>query len=751
MSKTTPTQLRSKQYSQKHPQQSRQQNQNHSEYRRAVAGRKKATKENLLSYLSLLFLPVFLFVCEFMLKIALFGKIEAKQFFYIFAFSISLGLFITLFIRAFACGVAALAENSNVIRPLTAILIGIASSVSLILFLIQFVYFRYFGTFFVWSTIGMATDVTDYYREIIQVILRGWYWVLLFILPVVLYFMFPAKKMPTHKIKPVGVIIVLASALIFHFGAEAVVYTDDAEYQDKTYYTELFNSPYAVRNFGLITGTRLDFTQLIFGGLGGENSEQTPDIPSTFNPTPDVNITIPDQGIIDTGSTLPPEDPNKEYGYNIVEIDFDSLIKNESNKTIKDMHEYFSQEQLATKKNRFTGYFEGKNLIFITLEGFSHKVIDPELTPTLYKMANGGFVFNNFYNSLWGGSTATGEYALITGNFYDSANCIKMSADTYQPFALGNMFNPIGYKTTAYHNHTHTYYNRHLSHPNFGYEWIAIGNGLKLPSDKWPNSDHEMAQVTGAQYITGDQPFMTYYMTVSGHALYNRYNSMSKKNALRVQELNYSEQVKWYISCQLEVEDMLTELMAQLEAAGKLDDTVFVISEDHYPYALAWDDNSKPNNPQSLAELYGLPNDENLYQNFELYKNFLSIYCTSMKEPIIVNEPCSAIDVLPTVLNLFGLEYDSRLITGSDILDESTPNLVILNCDQSGSAWNWITRYGSYSTKTNTFTIAEGVSFDSKEAENQYVESMNTMVKLKRKYSHLILEKNYYNYLKKYI
>lgn len=720
-------------------------------YRRAGQRRRDTRTQNILSYLSLLFLPVFLFVCEFMLKIALFGSIGLKQLFYIFAFSFSIGLLITLFIRAFSCGVAALAENKDVIRPLTGVLVGIVSLCFLILFLVQFVYFKYFGSFFLWSTISMAGDITQYYREIFQTIAKGWYWILLFMVPVVLYILFPAKKMPSENIKPAGALIMLAAALICHFGAEAVIHANNDEYSDKTYYTELFDAPYSVRNFGLLAETKLDFKQLMFG----EEIQHDSDLSGITN-KPTVNITTPggdgDEnstpgGII--GGDLPPIE-NKEYGYNVMEIDFDSLIANEKNSTIKDMHEYFSQMELASKQNRFTGYFKGKNLIFITLEGFSHKVIDPELTPTLYKIANNGFVFENFYNSMWGGSTATGEYAIITGNFYKSAKCIEMSASTYQPFALGNVFSELNYKTTAYHNHTYTYYKRHLSHPNFGYDWVAVGNGLELPSKKWPNSDLEMSQVTVPKYVSSDS-FHTYYMTVSGHALYNWYNSMSAKHRARVQHLNYSENVKAYIACQLEVEDMLTDMMAQLEAAGKLDDTVFVISEDHYPYALAQSDSGDFNRPESLAELYGLPNDSSLFSNFDLYRNFFSIYCSAMKEPIYVKEPCSAIDILPTVLNLFGIEYDSRLITGTDVLDEETPNFVVLNQDQSGSSWNWITRYGSYSTATKKFTPAEGISFQSEQDEKTYVANMNALLKLKRQYSWLILEKDYYSYLKKYI
>ena len=682
-----------------------------------------------------------------MLKISLFGSISAKELFISLLFSFSIGIPITLICRAFSCGIAFLAENKHVIRPLTALLVGICSAAFLVLFLVQYVYFSFFGDFFKWSTLDMAGDVTQFYRETLATIAKGWYWILLFVAPVVFYIMLPAKKMPKGYMNLSGALALVVIALLCHFIPVAMINLDRDDYGDRTHYTEIFNAPYAVKNFGLLTETRLDFKQLMFGSLGGNAEDKIGgDTLPPINQTPDILLGTDsstgtadsaDTGTSDsTSETDVPEVP-KEYGYNVMNIDFDSLIAGESNKTIKGMHEYFSSVE-PTKQNKYTGYFKGKNLIFITLEGFSHKVISKELTPTLYKMATEGFVFNNFYNSLWGGSTATGEYAVVTGNFYDSAKVLEMSAKTYQPFVLGNMLKGEGYKTTAYHNHTYTYYTRNKSHPNFGYNWIAVGKGLELPSSSWPNSDYQMAQVTAPSYASSE-PFHTYYMTVSGHALYTfTGNSMARKHKLRVSHLTqYSENVQAYIACNLEVEDMLTELMAQLEAAGTLDDTVFVIAEDHYPYALE---------KSEIAELYGLPNDDNLFSNFDLYRNFFTVYSTSMKKPVIVNEPCSAIDILPTVLNLFGLEYDSRLISGTDVLSE-TPNTVILNCDQTGPSWNWITRYGSYNTRTKVFTAAEGVNFASEQAKADYIDSMNKLVKLKRTYSHLIVEKDYYRYV----
>ena len=95
-------------------------------------------------------------------------------------------------------------------------------------------------------------------------------------------------------------------------------------------------------------------------------------------------------------------------------IDFNLLISNEKDKTIRDIHEYFSNIQ-PTKKNEFTRKYKGYNLILITAEGFSHYAVNKDVTPTLYKLVNEGYKFKNFYNPVWGVSTSDGEYVACTG------------------------------------------------------------------------------------------------------------------------------------------------------------------------------------------------------------------------------------------------------------------------------------------------------------------------------------------------
>lgn len=610
-----------------------------------------------------------------------------------------------------------------------------------LLFCVQLLYFQQFRDYFKWSTIGFAGDITQFWRETLACIARNWFVLILLVAPFVLYLVFGQKNAPALATPLRVKLILLCLSLMFHLTAvAAIVSNDDAEYN----YKNTFSVTTSVDYFGIMTTTRLDIKYLMFGQPDA-NSKEDDVIGIDSNLNPFETTTRPS----DTSSSGPETDENGdtvetpdggstkpiEYGYNVLDIDFDTLIANETDDTIREMHEYFSS-LTPTKKNEYTGLFEGKNLIYLTLEGFSYKCVSEELFPTLYKMMNEGFVLENFYTSLWGGSTATGEYVSMTGLFYNSAKCLEMSASNTWPFTLGNIFNKLDYTVYAFHNHTYTYYGRDKSHPNFGYKnYLAVGNGLDNLTSSWPRSDREMAEQTIDYYID-NAPFHAYYMTVSGHANYTFVgNNMAKKNRSRVEHLDYSDNVKAYIACQLEVEDMLSYLVERLEEAGELENTVFVMSADHYPYALS---------DEELSELYGLPID-NIHGNFDLFRNGAVIWCADMEEPVHITSPCSSLDLIPTVLNLFGVDYDSRLLMGTD-LNSTTDPLVILNCDSGYPVWNFINSFGSYNTVTKVFTPAEGVTVN-EDLIDSYVKQMNAIVSTKRKYSYRILENDYYSYL----
>lgn len=133
-----------------------------------------------------------------------------------------------------------------------------------------------------------------------------------------------------------------------------------------------------------------------------------------------------------------------------------------------------------------------------------------------------------------------------------------------------------------------------------------------------------------------------------------------------MEDLPYSEPVKAYIACNLELEYALQYLMQQLEAAGIADKTCIVLTNDHYPYGLT---------EEEYNELAG----QTLDTKFEKYRNSFICYVPGLSENIVVDEYCSTADILPTLLNLFGVEYDSRLLAGTDVLSSGVHIAMLSN------------------------------------------------------------------------
>ena len=480
----------------------------------------------------------------------------------------------------------------------------------------------------------------------------------------------------------------------------------------------------------MVTLTRFDLGKLIQGeeelDLADTDAISWEVLQPTQAPTP-----VPEPKVTATPAPLPPNatptpapppTPTPvNTSPNIMDIDFAALAAAEKNETIRTLHNYFASVT-PTNKNKYTGMFQGYNLILITAEGFYPYAVREDVTPTLYKLTHEGFIFNNFYTALWQTSTSDGEYVNLTGLIPVGTRSMYHSRNNLLPFTLGHQFDLLGVESKAYHNHTYTYYQRNETHPNLGYIFKAKGNGLVLDSDVWPGSDLEMINHTVDEY-TDENPFHVYYLTVSGHMNYTFIgNSMSYKNRDLVRDLPLSEEGKAYIACQIELDRALELLIKKLEEAGVAHRTVIALSADHYPYA--WE-------KEQLDEMAGHEVDP----VFEVYKNNFILWNPTMKENIVVEEPCSSLDILPTLSNLFGITYDSRLLMGRDIFSDAEPLVILSNR-------SFITDKVMYNSESG-----EAINLTGEELPEDYIKNLNKVIKNKFMVSQSILREDYYRYL----
>lgn len=561
--------------------------------------------------------------------------------------------------------------------------------------LAQIVYYNFYNSIFSFYSLTTGTgQVLHFWSMIVEVIVRIWYVFALILIPVILFIIFNNKIFEYKRNKGIILYTFIIGLIVSMLSSYVLI-----KKYDKGQLYSLNNLIYkthapmlTINKTGLLTMEVIDIYRYFFGF--------------------EENFDIKNDEV---------KNVSKRIEYNKLDIDFDKLIEESNDETIKSMHEYFSS-LTPSEKNKYTGMFKGKNLIFITAEAFDTIAIDENITPTLYKIANNGFIFNNYYQPLYPVSTSDGEYMNVMSLIpKEGVWSFYKTSKNYMPFGIGNMFKKLDYNTYGFHNHNYNYYHREKSHTNIGLTYYGCGNGLekKMNCKHWPNSDFEMIKATTPYYLNDDKPFMTYYMTVSGHLNYNfSGNNMASRNKSKVKNLNYKDSIKAYYATQIEFDKAIEELLNELEESGKLDDTLIVIAPDHYPYGLT----TKDMNTVSKIDRT---------DKFENYHTSLIMYNPKIENKV-VDKVISGIDILPTIYNLFGIDYDSRLLMGSDIFS-NTEHIVILS-DRS-----FITSKGKYNSITGEFSNPN--------VSKEYIDNINKIINEKFKMSSLILEKDYYKEL----
>lgn len=525
----------------------------------------------------------------------------------------------------------------KVLRQITGVFLVAAQ---VLLAEVQLVYHCIFGDFMPVSQIGMGGNVVvNFNSQLLYGIRQNLLKILLLLLPLIAVILClalrrgQALKLRLRWKQTMASSAVLLALLLTVTGL-MYVGRDNAFSVYRTFTNVNTSTDSSYKKIGMLATTAQELRYMLFSGSGS---------------------------IMITPSSLNMSDVPRTYSsnsYNVIEsIDFTALADSTDSDILKATDEYLSNAT-PTRKNNYTGLLKDYNLITICAESFCPWFISEELTPTLYKLSHTGILFENYYGTFQS-VTTNGEYTMCMGLYPDMSrtktdSSFNVAGTNYLPFCLGNALKGMGYQAWGYHDYIGDFYNRNITHANMGYTFKAADSGLAMKID-WPSSDLEMMEASIDDYINSGEPFHAYYMTFSGHYQYNWDKAMSAKNRDAVKDLPYSEPVKAYIACNLELEYALEYLMQRLEEAGVADKTCIVLTNDHYPYGLTEDE---------YNELAG----QTLDTTFEKYRNSFICYVPGLSENIVVDEYCSTADILPTLLNLFGVDYDSRLLAGTDVL-----------------------------------------------------------------------------------
>jgi lipoteichoic acid synthase len=592
-----------------------------------------------------------------------------------------------------------------------------------IFYLGELIYYKIFGSLLSVSTMGNGTNaLVDFWWSTKASIQENIVLIIIFELPILIQIILAFINKEDNNYDLRRHLIVFVTAVVLWVGVVLCLPISGTEDYSAygAYHSRFIDTDSASSKLGVLPNFIVEVKCTLFSSDNVINVYQTTD-----------NVVIAEEND-------EVEEVVEEVQYNQYEgLDFVELGELTNDETIKSLCEYLSTQE-NTNKNEYTGLFEGKNLIYICAESFSRLAIDEEITPTLYKMANNSIVLNNYYNS-FKNVTTNGEYAFLTGLWPNVVRentkggnltgTMGQSINKNMSQALGNMFNRSErIVSRGYHNYLGYYYGRNQTLPNMGFTCKFMSDGMEFTTS-WPSSDLEMFEQSVDDYI-GDQQFCAYYMTFSGHGNYTTDNVMVSRNIDEVSSMiddNPPTSALGYLSCNYELEKAMTYLLERLEEAGQLENTVIVLTGDHYPYYLT---------DYAYEYLAG----EEIDYDFGMYKSTCIIYNAGLEENIYVDEPCCNVDILPTILNLFGINYDSRLYAGTDIFSDGMHIAQLYNK-------SFITDYVKYNYSTGEAEWLIDTSEYDQEKLDAYLENAINVVKNKYMMSVEIEDTDFYAFV----
>lgn len=386
--------------------------------------------------------------------------------------------------------------------------------------------------------------------------------------------------------------------------------------------------------------------------------------------------------------------------------------------------------------NKYTGLFKDKNLIFIQFEGLDDWLLTEENTPTIYSMLNNSIVFNNHYSYYnGGGSTFNSEFAVNTGFITPlsyTQNAYTFNKNSF-PYSMANLFKNIGYTINAFHMNTGEYYSRTTNYQNWGYDnYYGLIDINDFKDETYRLDRNLILNEKFNKLLFNKKPnekFVDYIITYSGHLPFTNTKGVCKMlyeediNNLLLEnpDNDYPFEEMSELDCirrqAKETDYMMKLLLQKLEENNLLDNTVIVAFTDHYLYTIE---------DKTILDTYK-ETSNNLINKTPFF-----IWSKDMKQTK-VNKVTSQLNILPTTLNLFGIEYSSNNYIGTDALSQNYEGIVF---------------FSDYSWFDGNVYVENGEVINNKYISESSLEEKNYYISYITKKNDLTLKYNYFKHHK---
>lgn len=542
---------------------------------------------------------------------------------------------------------------------------------SLALYLVNNIYYSMTGVFFDFSMVLLASEGSEYLLDAIKNCDLSVY---LFLIPIFITFVLAIKVYPKEEHKSYkGIIVTIFIFILLH-----------------------------------------SVTPVFLGKANEELTWSTWRNPrNIYNSFNDNNKAIKVSGLY-------------EYTVRNFYITFLKSDEGANQKDLDFLKEEYSKEK-EVNKNKYTGKYKDNNLIIVQLEGLDSWLINKNDTPTLYNMMKNSINFTNHYSYYnGGGSTFNSEFAVNTGFITPlsyTQNAYTFNKNSF-PYSLAHLFKEQGYTVNVFHMNTKEYYSRGTNYKNWGYDnYYGLVDQNTYKDNSYYLDRELLLNEEFKEKMFGSEKFVDYIITYTNHMPF----SPEKGNCKMLLDLDSKENEN--VSYDLTEEDcarrqaketdyMMELLVKELKERELFDKTTIVVLTDHYLYTLS---------DKSILDKY-----KNTSNNLINHTPFF-IY-TNNKDKKTIKTVTSQLNVLPTVLNLFGIDYNPNHYIGQDALNNNYRKLVF---------------FSDYSWYDGNVYVDGGVVTNNKYINQNALEEKNYNVNYLIKKNDLTLKYNYFKDMEK--
>ena len=415
----------------------------------------------------------------------------------------------------------------------------------------------------------------------------------------------------------------------------------------------------------------------------------------------------------------------------------------------KNFEEYFENNKEEHEDNKYTGIFEGKNVIVIHGESIQDIALfrtfnGQEVTPNINRLAKEGMFFENYFSEVSVGTSSDTELTFNTSLMPTKSGTAFVSYFDRVYNSIPKYFKEKGYYTFSMHANNADFWNRRAMHNSLGYDKFysketyevkeedVIGLGL---SDKsfFAQSVEKIKKIKEEK----GTPFYGLLISLTNHTPFSdveKYDpfdvsikeTVTKEDGTTEEVIHpYMEGTKLgnYFKSLHYADAALGEFLSALEENGLLENTVFILYGDH-DARLPKSDYIRLNNYDTATDSVKDSSDPT-YQEYNSYH-----YELDRKVPFIiwtkdnlvsgrVSDTMGMIDAMPTLGNMFGFENPYAL--GHDIFSIKDNNVVVF---PNG---NWVSNkvyYNSQKGEYMSLKDEEVISEDYIEQNNEYAEKL---------------------------